>query len=67
MHLLNLIAARFETAKFHGKDRGATAVEYGPLVGLIAVALIATVILLGTELNRLFAAVQTKLAAVVVP
>lgn len=35
-------------------DTGATAVEYGLMVGLIAVAIIATVTLLGTQLNTLF-------------
>jgi pilus assembly protein Flp/PilA len=41
--------------RFEGrKDRGATAVEYGLLVGLIAVAIIATLLLLGPRLNGLF-------------
>jgi pilus assembly protein Flp/PilA len=42
-------------------DRGATAVEYGLMVGLIAVAIIATVGLLGGELNTLFDTVLTEL------
>ena len=36
------------------KDRGATAVEYGLMVGLIAVAIIAMVFLLGDNLSGLF-------------
>ena len=36
------------------EDRGATAVEYGLLVGLIAVVIIVGVTLLGTELLALF-------------
>ena len=36
------------------KDRGATAVEYGLLVGLIAVVIIVGVTLLGTKLLALF-------------
>jgi pilus assembly protein Flp/PilA len=36
------------------EEKGATAVEYGLMVGLIAVAIIATVIILGDELNALF-------------
>jgi pilus assembly protein Flp/PilA len=41
--------------RFEGrKDRGATAVEYGLLVGLIAVAIIATLLLLGPRLDGLF-------------
>jgi pilus assembly protein Flp/PilA len=48
------------------KDRedGAAAVEYGLLVGLIAVAIIAAVALLGTKLDSLFDFVNTKLAGV---
>jgi len=47
------------------KDRGATAVEYGLLVGLIAVAIIVAVTALGTQLNRLFNLIVTKLTAIV--
>ena len=36
------------------EEKGATAVEYGLLVGLIAVAIIVTVGLLGDQLNALF-------------
>jgi pilus assembly protein Flp/PilA len=36
------------------EEDGATAVEYGLLVGLIAVAIIFTVLALGTELEGLF-------------
>jgi pilus assembly protein Flp/PilA len=36
------------------EEKGATAVEYGLLVGLIAVAIIVTVTLLGDTLNGLF-------------
>ena len=35
-------------------DRGATAVEYGLMVALIAVVIIVAVALLGTNLNTLF-------------
>lgn len=44
---------RFENRK----DRGATAVEYGLMVGLIAVAIIAVVITLGDNLSSLFTGV----------
>ncbi|HVL50432.1 MAG TPA: Flp family type IVb pilin [Actinomycetota bacterium] len=45
------------------KDRedGAAAVEYGLLVGLIAVAIIVTVIALGGRLNAMFEAVRVAL------
>ena len=42
-------------------EKGATAVEYGLMVGLIAVAIITTVALLGTELDRLFNDILTEL------
>ncbi len=42
-------------------EAGATAVEYGLLVALIAVAIIATVILVGTNLTAVFDRVQTAL------
>ena len=45
-------------------ERGASAVEYGLLVGLIAVAIIVTVGLLGGELDRLFGTVETELSGV---
>jgi pilus assembly protein Flp/PilA len=47
---------------FEGRrERGATAVEYGLMVGLIAVAIIVAVGLLGTKLTDLFSGVATKL------
>jgi pilus assembly protein Flp/PilA len=45
-------------------ERGASAVEYGLLVGLIAVAIIVTVGLLGGQLNTLFETVNTELSGV---
>jgi pilus assembly protein Flp/PilA len=53
--------ARFDGVK---KDKGATAVEYGLLVGLIAVAIIVTVGVLGDELVLLFQQVVTALQAI---
>ena len=58
MTSLHVLTARFDGVK---KDRGATAVEYGLLVGLIAVAIIGTLVLLGPKLNALFNDVYTKL------
>ncbi|ATG51868.1 Flp family type IVb pilin [Brachybacterium vulturis] len=42
-------------------ERGATAVEYGLLVGLIAVVIIVAVALLGTQLEALFGKLTTAL------
>jgi pilus assembly protein Flp/PilA len=41
-------------------DRGATAVEYGLMVALIAIVIIVAVTLLGTNLSSLFNTVATK-------
>ncbi len=43
------------------KDRGATAVEYGLLVGLIAVAIVVIVGTLGGKLSGLFTTVSNAL------
>jgi pilus assembly protein Flp/PilA len=43
------------------EEKGATAVEYGLLVGLIAVAIIVMVGLLGTKLNGLFETIKNAL------
>ena len=43
------------------EEKGATAVEYGLLVGLIAVAIIVTVGLLGGKLNTLFTSIKDAL------
>jgi Flp pilus assembly pilin Flp len=45
----------------HGKDRGATAVEYGLLVGLIAVVIIVAVSALGGRLQAIFANLAAQL------
>ena len=42
---------------------GATAIEYGLIAGLIAVAIIVAVTLLGTDLSALFTGVAGKVAA----
>jgi pilus assembly protein Flp/PilA len=45
----------------HGKDRGATAVEYGLLVGLIAIVIIVGVGALGGRLQGIFANLAAQL------
>lgn len=42
---------------------GATAIEYGLIAGLIAVAIITAVTLVGTDLNVLFGKISTAVAA----
>lgn len=45
----------------HRKDRGATAVEYGLLVGLIAIVIIVAVSALGGRLQAIFATLAKQL------
>ncbi len=42
-------------------EKGASAVEYGVMVALIATAIVATVGLLGSQLNTVFQGVVTSL------
>lgn len=46
-------------ARVQKSDRGATAVEYGLMVALIAIVVIVAVTLLGTNLSSLFNSVAT--------
>jgi pilus assembly protein Flp/PilA len=55
---------QYRLAELMDSEDGAAAVEYGLLVGLIAVAIIAAVALLGTKLDEMFDFVNTKLAGV---
>ena len=53
---------KFQTRAAQLRDeRGATAVEYGLMVALIAVAIIATVLALGGKLNTLFQTVSNAI------
>ncbi|SDT06031.1 pilus assembly protein Flp/PilA [Friedmanniella luteola] len=64
VHLLALATVagyRLEKHFEDRKDRGATAVEYGLLVGLIAVVIIVAVTALGSRLNVLFRGIVTSL------
>jgi pilus assembly protein Flp/PilA len=54
--------AKMQTACFHALgrgERGATAVEYGLLVALIAAIIVGTVSLLGGKINDAFSSVNT--------
>ena len=60
--LLHVVEGRLELHRLEGrKDRGATAVEYGLLVGLIAVVIILAVTALGARLKVLFNGIVTSL------
>jgi pilus assembly protein Flp/PilA len=54
LELLETIKDRLAAA---GHDRGATAVEYGLMVALIAAAIVVTVTALGGALNGLFTSI----------
>ena len=57
--LVSLVAVA--QGRLERDEKGATAVEYGLMVGLIAVVIIAAVTLLGTELRALFEAITAAL------
>lgn len=46
-------------------EKGATAVEYGLMVALIALAIIVAVTAMGVQLDRLFDIIVTRLTAIV--
>ena len=56
--IMTKIAAKVQTLL--NKERGATAVEYGLMVALIAVVIIAAVTLLGNNLSTTFNNVASK-------
>ncbi|WP_429300519.1 Flp family type IVb pilin [Paraburkholderia sp. GAS199] len=53
--------------QFLREEDGVAAIEYGLLAGLIAVAIIVTVRLVGTNLNNVFTYVSTALGGVANP
>ena len=53
--------ANFLAQRLGRDDRGATAVEYGLIVALIAAIIIGTVALLGTAVNNAFQAVLNQM------
>ena len=58
--LAHLVKFQNKFAALRRSDRGATAVEYGLMVALIAIVIIVAVTLLGTNLSQLFNTVATK-------
>lgn len=61
LHLYMLL----ESLKSRREERGATAVEYGLLVALIAAVIIAVVVVLGTEIRAAFATIVEELGGTV--
>ena len=55
---MNLLTA---VVKFLSDEEGATMVEYGVMVALISVVCIATVTSIGTNLNGIFAVIDSRL------
>ncbi|SDY14124.1 pilus assembly protein Flp/PilA [Geodermatophilus africanus] len=55
----------FVEERLKREEKGATAVEYGLMVGLIAVVIIAAVIALGGRLDELFRSIVTSLGGTV--
>ena len=55
--------AKFQTTIFHARtaERGATAVEYGLMVALIAAVIVAVVVVLGKQVNNAFTTVSTNI------
>ncbi|AQP47072.1 pilin [Tessaracoccus aquimaris] len=64
--MISYIQAMFD-ARFGGSEKGATAVEYGLIVALIAVAIIVAVTLLGTNLSGIFDYIAGKVKAPAAP
>ena len=46
--------------KFWKDEDGATAIEYGLIAGLIAVAIVGTLGLLGTDLSNVFSSISSS-------
>ena len=56
--------AKLQTSMFHAlsaKERGATAVEYGLMVALIAAVIVVIVKTLGSQVNTAFQTVSTAI------
>jgi pilus assembly protein Flp/PilA len=56
--------AKAELMLLRGDRKGVTALEYGLLAGLIAVVIIASVTIVGTQLTAIFTTVAGDLTAV---
>ena len=56
-----LVALQIRARQAMDRDRGATAVEYGLMVALIAAVIVGTVYTLGGQINTAFQKVVTQL------
>jgi len=61
---MNHLNARLATLLQTNKDKGATAVEYGLIVGLVSLAIIVGAVAMGSSLSDMFNAIATKIGAV---
>jgi len=61
-HLLKELQMRKLINRFWSDEDGAALIEYGMLVGLIAVVCVVAVQLLGTQMNTVFTNLTTVLA-----
>lgn len=61
--MFNAITKKFVDARIRltREETGATAVEYGLIVGLIAVAIVAVLVVLGPQLANMFQSVSDSL------
>lgn len=60
MKIKNLVKS---VARFGRDENGATAIEYGMIVGLIAAVIVATVALLGPQIESQFKSISDALTA----
>ena len=59
-HITSAIAARATVLKFRADKRGVTALEYGLIAALIAVAIVAAVTSVGSSLKSTFTQISTS-------
>ena len=57
-----MMASNTMIRRFLRDDTGATAVEYGLLVGLIAVAIMGGLVAVATSINQKFTTVETEMS-----
>ncbi|MPY95862.1 MAG: Flp family type IVb pilin [Acidimicrobiia bacterium] len=59
--LIRRVFIALKGRELQARERGATAVEYGMLVALIAAIIIGTVVILGGQINDAFTRITTEL------